>query len=170
MLYPNKIYNKIEDIKIEELVKEGIKAIVLDVDNTLIDKSNVLSSQKEEWIHKAKNAGIQVCILSNTLKKEKVELISKKLDIPYFIFATKPLKRGFKKCMKLFNIEPRQICAIGDQIFTDVLGGNRVGMYTIYVYPISDEDCSITTSIKRPLEKAVINKYLKRKEVINGGI
>lgn len=164
MLYPNEIYNKIEEINIEELIKKGIKGIILDVDNTLIDKSKILSEEKEKWVNEAKQKGLKVCILSNTLKKEKVETLSKKLGIPYYMFAKKPLTGGFKKCIKLFSIAPNEICVIGDQIFTDVLGGNICKMYTIYVHPISEEDYSITTKIKRPFEKIVIKKYLSRKE------
>ena len=164
MLYPNELYNKIEDINIEQLKQKGIKAIIVDVDNTLIDKSKILSKEKEEWIKSAKSNGIKCCILSNTLKKEKVETLSKQLDIPYYMFAKKPLSGGFKKCIKLFELEPREICVIGDQIFTDVMGGNIMQMYTIYVHPISSDDYSITTKIKRPLEKVVIKMFLNRKE------
>ena len=164
MLYPNELYNKIEDINVEELKRKGIKAIILDVDNTLIDKSKVLSKDKEKWVKDAKEKGMKVCILSNTLKKEKVETLSKQLAIPYYMFAKKPLSGGFKKCIKLFKVKPNEICVIGDQIFTDVMGGNFMKMYTIYVNPISPDDYSITTKIKRPFEKIVINKFLNRKE------
>ena len=144
--------------------KNNLKGLILDVDNTLIDKSKILSEEKEKWVNEAKQKGLKVCILSNTLKKEKVETLSKKLDIPYYMFAKKPLTGGFKKCIKLFDIAPNEICVIGDQIFTDVLGGNICKMYTIYVHPISEEDYSITTKVKRPFEKIVIQKYLSRKE------
>ncbi len=166
MLYPNEIYDKLEDVSVEKLINNNIKGVILDVDNTLIDKTTqVLSDAKIKWVKLVIENNIKVCILSNTLKKEKIQYVSKQLGIPYFMFATKPLKRGFKKCIKLFNLQPNQICTIGDQIFTDVLGGNKMGMYTIYVYPINPEDCSITTALKRPLERKIVNKYLKKEGI-----
>lgn len=165
MIYPKKIYDKLEDINIKELLKNSIKGVILDVDNTLIDKeTQVLTEPKTKWVQSLIDNNIKVCILSNTTKKDKVEYVSKQLGIPYFMFATKPLKRGFKKCIKLFNLKADEICAIGDQIFTDVWGGNKMGMYTIYVYPINKKDCSITTTIKRPLERRILNRFLQKRE------
>lgn len=166
MLYPNEIYDKVENINVEKLIESNIKGIILDVDNTLIDKtSDVLPKEKIQWVNKLIDKDIKVCILSNTLKKEKIKYVSKQLNIPFFMFATKPLKRGFKKCVRLFNLPTDQICVIGDQIFTDVLGGNNMGMHTIYVYPINPKDCSITTAIKRPLERKIVNRYLKKEGI-----
>lgn len=162
-LYPNEIYSAIEKIDIKKLKEKGIKGIILDVDNTLIDSSKVLSEEVIKWVENAKEEGMKICILSNTNKKRKVEKVANDLNIPYFMFAIKPMKRGFKKCIELLNLDPKNICAIGDQIFTDVLGGNRMGMYTIYTKPINDKDCSITTTIKRPIEKIVIKKFEKKK-------
>ena len=162
-LYPNEIYSAIENIDIEKLKEKGIKGIILDVDNTLIDSSKVLNQKVIDWVKGAKNLGMKICILSNTNKRKKVEKVANDLDLPYFMFAIKPMKRGFKKCIKLLELEPKNICAIGDQIFTDVLGGNRMGMYTIYTKPINEKDCSITTTIKRPIEKIILKKYEDKK-------
>ncbi len=164
MFYPNEIYEAIEKVNIQKLIDNNIKAVILDVDNTLIDSSKILKQDVINWVNELKRNEIKVCILSNTIKKKKVESIAKQLELEYFMFATKPLKSGFKKCLKLLNEKPENICVIGDQIFTDVLGGNRMGMYTVYTHPINEKDCSITTTIKRPLEKMVIKKYYKKKE------
>jgi len=164
MFYPNKIFNKIEDIDIKFLKDLGIKGVILDVDNTLIDNSKILSEDKYNWVMSLKENGINACILSNTIIKDKVEEVANKLDIKYFMFAKKPLSGGFKRCKKYLNLNSSEICVIGDQIFTDILGGNITKMYTIYVHPISPKDCSITTTIKRPLEKMVVKSYLKRME------
>ena len=85
------------------------------------------------------------------------------MDIPYIRFATKPLKRGFKKAQEYLDIPNENIAAIGDQIFTDVIGANRCKMFSILVEPVDKKDLWMT-KIKRPLENIVIKKYLKSKE------
>ena len=163
MFYPNELYDAIEKIDIQELLKKNIQGMILDVDNTLIDYNRILSNEVINWVKNVKEAGIKVYILSNTIKKRKVEDVSKKLDIPYIMFAKKPSKKGFLECIGKLDMKPENICVIGDQIFTDILGGNRMGMYTIYTKPINKKDCSITTTIKRPFEKIILKKYVQKK-------
>ena len=76
-------------------------------------------------------------------------------------FGTKPLKRGFKKAKEIVNKDYKNIAIIGDQIFTDVIGGNRCKIYTILVEPISSRELFIT-SVKRGVENFIIKKYQKR--------
>ena len=163
LLYPDAMYDRIEDIDIDKLKKLNIKGMILDIDNTLMDKTKILQKPVIDWVEKVKNSGIKVYILTNTNKRKKVEKVVNELKLPYIMIALKPLKRGFKKCLKLLQLEPKEICVIGDQIFTDVLGGNRMGMYTIYTKPINEKDCNIGTALKRPIEKKVIEKYLKER-------
>ena len=93
-LYPNAYFEKVQDITIQFLIKNKIKAMILDVDNTLIDKKENLSEEIINWAKEIKGQGVKLYILSNSNKKQKVEKISKKLDIPYVYFGMKPLKRG----------------------------------------------------------------------------
>jgi HAD superfamily phosphatase (TIGR01668 family) len=102
--------------------------------------------------------------LSNTNNKEKVEKVAKALQIPYKHFAMKPLKRGFKYIQKETNIKPENIAVVGDQIFTDVLGGNRCGMTTILVDPIDDKKDYWYTAWKRPIENKIKNNYKAKEE------
>ena len=97
ILYPKSYFSKVENISIEFLNKNKIKALILDVDNTLIDKQKILSEEIVKWAKELKGQGVKLYILSNSNDKEKLKNISKKLDIPYHRFAMKPLKRGFKK-------------------------------------------------------------------------
>ena len=99
-------------------------------------------------------------ILSNTNKKEKVEMVAKNLEIPYKLFARKPSKSGFMKIQKEINIEPENIGVVGDQIFTDVIGGNRCKMFTILVDPVTPKDYWYT-AWKRPIENKVKQKLKK---------
>ena len=118
----------------------------------------------KEWCNNLKGQGIKFYILSNTNKKQKVEKVSNELDVPYIMFAKKPFKSGFMKVQKELGIENKQIAAVGDQIFTDVIGANRVKMFSILTKPIDKRDI-LVTKIKRPLENLIIKSYLKR----NGG-
>lgn len=158
ILYPKKYFNKITDVDIEFLKKNNIKALILDVDNTLIDTQRKMINGLEQWVDKIKQQKIKLCILSNSNNAQKVRQIAEKLDIVYFYFGMKPLKYGFKKAQKMLNIENKYIAVIGDQIFTDVLGANRSKMFSILVKPISEKDIWITL-LKRPIENKIIQNY-----------
>lgn len=163
-LYPNLYLKKVEDIKIETLIKNKIKLLILDVDNTLIDYYKKLSENVINWAKEMKGQGIKLYILSNTNNEEKVKTVAKKLEIQYKHFAMKPLKRGFKYVQKETNIKPENIAVVGDQIFTDILGGNRSKMFTILVDPINDKKDYWYTAWKRPIENKIKNKYKTKEE------
>ena len=168
-LYPNLYLKKVEDIKIETLIKNKIKLIILDVDNTLIDYYKNLSEEVIKWAKEMKGQGIKLYILSNTNNKEKVKNVAEELDIQYKNFAMKPLKKGFKFIEKQTNIKPENIAVVGDQIFTDVLGGNRSNMFTILVDPIDNKKEYWYTAWKRPIENK-IKKNHKAKEEKNKNV
>ena len=161
-LYPDLYLTNIKEITLELLQKNKIKGLILDVDNTLIDYDKNLLEGAKEWCDNLKQNNIKICILSNTNKVKKVEKVAKILDLEYIYFAHKPNKKGFYKAKELLGIKEEEIATVGDQIFTDVLGGNKVGMFTILTKPIDERDILITR-VKRPFEKVVIGKYLKNK-------
>lgn len=163
-LYPNIYLKKVEDITIETLIKNKIKLLILDVDNTLIDYHKKLSDNVIKWAKEMKGQGIKLYILSNTNNEQKIKKVAQTLQIPYKHFAMKPLKRGFKHIQKEININPENIAVVGDQIFTDVLGGNRSKMFTILVNPINDKKDFWYTAWKRPIENKIKNKYKTKEE------
>lgn len=160
ILYPNAHFNNVREIKIEFLQKNKIKALILDVDNTLIDYDKNLAEETIKWAENLKEKGIKLYILSNSNKKDKVKTVAEKLNIEYDYFAKKPLKMGFKKVQEKLQEKPENIGVVGDQIFTDVIGGNRCKMFTILVEPIAEKDIWITM-LKRPIENAIKNNYKK---------
>lgn len=166
-IYPSEYLEKVEQITIELLEKNKIKALILDVDNTLIDYNRNLSKNVVEWAKKIKEQGIKLYILSNTNHKEKVEEVSKALEIPYRNLAKKPFKAGFLKVQEELKEKPENIGVVGDQIFTDIIGGNRCNMYTILVEPINKKEFWYT-AWKRPIENKIKKKYknkqMKEKE------
>lgn len=161
ILYPKAYFESVKEINIDFLNKNNIKALILDVDNTLIDYDKNLIEGAKQWCDNLKQKGIKICILSNTNKVKKVETVAKILDLEYIYFAHKPNKKGFYKAQKLLGLKPNEIATVGDQVFTDVLGGNRVGMFTILTKPIDKRDITLT-KIKRPFEKIIVNSYLKK--------
>ena len=164
-IYPDKYIDKVEQITIEFLQKNKIKALILDVDNTLIDYNKNLSQSIIDWAKKLKKQGIKLYILSNTNQKEKVEKVAKTLEIPFRNLAKKPLKAGFLKIQKELKEKPENIGVVGDQIFTDILGGNRCNMFTILVEPIDPKDFWYT-AWKRPIENK-IKKEIKKRNSFN---
>lgn len=161
LLTPNMQVRKITDITIEMLKENNIKGMILDVDNTLIDLDRVPLVGIKEWIDNMKNEGIEFCIASNSLKKNKIEKVAKMLDIPYVHFSVKPTKIGLKKAKQILGIENSEnIAEVGDQVFTDVLGTNRMKMFSILTEPLCEEKVKIN-NLKRKLEKRVLKNRNK---------
>lgn len=160
-VYPKLYCKKVTDITVEYLKENNIKALILDVDNTLLDFDLNIINGLEEWYKNIKENNIKCMILSNSNKLKKVKMVADLLEIPFIIFATKPLKRGFIKAQKELDIPNENIAVVGDQIFTDVIGANRSKMYSILVEPIAKKDIWMT-KIKRPIEELIIKKYLKK--------
>lgn len=163
IFYPNGYFNKVSEISLEYLKENNIKGLILDVDNTLIDYYRNISEETVKWANNLKQNGIKMCILSNSEKKDKVKAVAEKLGLEYSYFGMKPLKRGFKKAKRMLGLENCEIAAIGDQIFTDVIGANRIKMFSILVEPIEEKDIWVTR-LKRPIENYIKKKYLKTKE------
>ncbi len=158
LLTPNMQVRKITDITIEMLKENNIKGMILDVDNTLIDLDRVPLVGIKEWMDNMKNEGIKFCIASNSLKKDKIEKVAKMLDIPYVHFSAKPTKIGLKKAKQILGIEnSKNIAEVGDQLFTDVLGTNRMKMFSILTEPLCEEKVKIN-NLKRKLEKRVLRR------------
>lgn len=162
IVYPKAHFNRVEQITIEFLQRNKIKALILDVDNTLIDYQKNMSESVEKWAKEMKGQGIKLYILSNTNHKEKVEKVSKRLNVPYHNLAKKPFKSGFLKVQRELQEEARRIGVVGDQIFTDIIGGNRCHMFTILVEPINEKDFWYT-AWKRPLENRIKQRYQKQR-------
>lgn len=158
ILYPSAHFDKVEQITTEFLQEHKINALILDVDNTLIDYQRKMGESIVEWAKEIKSQGIKLYILSNTNHKEKVEEVAKRLEIPYRNLAKKPFRAGFLKVQKELQEKPENIGVVGDQIFTDIMGGNRCHMFTILVEPIDKKDFWYT-AWKRPLENKIKSRY-----------
>ncbi len=157
ILKPDMCFLSVEEIDFTKLKEKNVEFIMLDLDNTLIDFYKNLKESTIEWVNKAKENGFKVFILSNTNKYKKVSMAAEALNIPFINNARKPLKKGFKKAIKEFNIIPEKTAMVGDQVLTDVVGANKMNMVSVYVNPISKKE-HFYTSWKRPLEAWILKK------------
>lgn len=158
--FPDYYFKSVESIPFEVIDKEGIKAIIFDMDNTLVDYKYKYNEELEKWILELKKKNIKFCILSNTPRRKKLKSIGEKLGMQYISNASKPWSKGFKKALEILDESKQNTAIIGDQVFTDIWGGNRFGIKTILVSPITKHEFFITR-IKRPLERYVIKNYDK---------
>jgi HAD superfamily phosphatase (TIGR01668 family) len=137
LLRPGRICGSILDVSLQELSRTGIKGIIIDIDNTLTEwHSPILPEGAAAWLEQAGREGIQLCFVSNNSARRARD-VADKAGIPFVAKAQKPRRRSFKKAMEIMGTTPGQTAVIGDQLFTDILGGNRMGMLTILVTPIS---------------------------------
>ena len=160
-VYPSLYLDSVKNINPTWLKKNNIKGLILDVDNTLIDYYRNLVDGAEKWCEELKNEGIKCIILSNSNKRSKVEEVAEKLNIDYIMFAKKPLKSGFKRALSKLELKPEEVAVVGDQLFTDVIGAKRMNMFSILVKQVGEKDIFIT-KLKRPIENAIIKKYLEK--------
>lgn len=148
--------NSLDLISVEKLVKDGIQGLIIDLDNTMTPWNDVKVGPKvEAWFVKVKQAGIRACVVSNNSKRQRVAIVADRLGIPFVFRATKPRRRAFRAGLALLETGQMDTAVIGDQLFTDILGGNRLGLYTILVTPINDREF-IGTRFMRQMEKVLI--------------
>ena len=145
--------------KLKEVKK--IRGIIVDLDNTLIAWGRKeIDSKINDWIKEAKRLKLKFCIVSNTRSK-RVAQFAEIFKIPYSSNSFKPFNSPFNKAIEVLNTAPSETVVIGDQIFTDIWGGNRLKLLTILVVPIVKKD-SLGTFFHRSLEKIIISFWLKR--------
>lgn len=162
MISPNIYVDSIHDIALDELKKSQIKGFILDLDNTItLWNSNEISMQVEEWFKTIKSMGFKACILSNNGEKRIVQ-VAQQLNIPFIHRAAKPNPRSFLRAVRLMGLQREETAVIGDQLFTDMLGGNRAGLFTILVVPLDRREF-IGTKISRLMEKLVMHKIRRQK-------
>ncbi|MFJ8245571.1 YqeG family HAD IIIA-type phosphatase [Peribacillus asahii] len=164
LFLPSEQIKSIFDITPEDLKKRGIKGIITDLDNTLVEWDRPNATRKlMEWFDQMREHGILVTIVSNN-NEQRVRAFSDPLRIPFIYRAKKPLTTAFKKACVQMGLKREETVVVGDQLLTDVFGGNRGGFHTILVIPVSQSD-GINTKINRFFERKIMSA-LKRKGMI----
>ena len=165
-MYKADMYKKdIFSINYDKLKKIGIKVLVYDLDNTIIEKKkNVIDDKVKELFNKLKN-DFKIIIISNTWNKKKIEYVSDELDVSYIMNARKPFKYGYKKAKLSYNSS--DICMIGDQLLTDVGGAKKMGYYCCLVDPLHQSEL-IFTKFNRLIEYFIFKRLNKKYNIRRG--
>lgn len=154
---PNYVFNSIADISLGFLEKEGIKALILDLDNTLTTHNNPIPKPEiMSWLNGMKASGLPMMIVSNN-HYERVKPFADALGLPFVPDGKKPSSKGYNEACKRIGLDKSQIAAVGDQIFTDVLGCKLTGIRSIFTYPIEYET-GFWFRVKRALERPLLPK------------
>lgn len=163
-LEPTLLAKAVWEVDLEELAARGVRGVILDLDNTIAywNDREVLPRARE-WIARAKESGLGVCLVSNAFRGSRVKAVAEELGIAYVRRAGKPFGAGYRRAMKEMNTSPAETCIIGDQVFTDILGGNRLGVTTILVEPLAPRE-SPHTRLIRLIERPLRRRWARRIE------
>ena len=158
ILLPDIKLNRITDITVELLSEYNISALLLDVDNTMsTHHGTVLIDGLLEWIKKMQDGGIELLVLSNS-KKKRIKPFAERIGLPFIALGCKPLPIGYLRGIRRLHKKRSNVAIVGDQIFTDIIGGNFVGIKTIMLTLIKLED-GWSFKVRRKLENKIIAKY-----------
>jgi uncharacterized protein len=158
---PDQHVKSILDIDPKELQVRGIKGIITDLDNTLVEWDRPNATPKViKWFEEMEKNHIKVTIVSNN-NETRVKSFSDPLKISFIYRAKKPLAHAFHRAAKQMNVKTEETVVIGDQLLTDVLGGNRGGFHTILVVPVAQTD-GVATKFNRMIERKILNWFRKK--------
>lgn len=161
MLTPEYLFKDITRITPEFLRQQGIRALLLDVDNTLTAHgSQQLSQPVAAWLEQMKARGIRMVIVSNNLRR-RVEPFARQLGLDYISMGCKPLPGGLARARRRLGVGRREIALVGDQLFTDRLAGWLYGIRVLVVQPMT-RDIKKGILFRRKLEKPFIQKYFRQ--------
>ncbi len=160
---PHRIAKSVTEIDPAQLKEQGIQGVILDLDNTLVKWAQEdLSEEVTAWVQSLRDNNLKFCLLSNSVISKRVDRVAEKFGCINIRKARKPSRDGFNRAMKAMSSAAQTTAIIGDQMFTDIWGGNRVGIYTIMVQPMSKGEFIYTRYVSRPPERLLIRYFKKR--------
>ncbi len=158
---PDHYYDTIYEVTPALLKAEGVRGLILDIDNTLVTYDDADPTPPVlRWVKEMQENGISLAFVSNNSKRERVERFNR----PFSFFAAaksgKPGTKQVRAALKYMGISAAEACVIGDQVFTDIFAGKRLGTRSVLVKPIKDKT-TLFFRFKRKLEVPVIRRYYK---------
>jgi HAD superfamily phosphatase (TIGR01668 family) len=148
-LRPSLYVSSVYAIRLDGLWERGIRGIIVDLDNTLLAwDSDGIAPELRKWVDRVRARGFRLCVVSNN-GAGRVSRVADALSIPGIARAGKPRRRAFHQAMRVMGTAPDTTAVIGDQLFTDVLGGNRLRLLTILVVPIAGREYWSTRLVRR---------------------
>jgi len=162
LLTPKQIVNRIWEVDPAALAGAGVRGLVLDLDNTLTEWNRPqFVAGVQDWLAAARQAGLGLCIASNAAGESRVQALADRVGAHCIVRAGKPRRGAYLRAAERMGTSPQSTAVIGDQIFTDILGGNRAGMTTILVRPFNRRDFP-ATKVMRVLEWFVLRWLARR--------
>ncbi len=144
MLGPHRFAPRLAQVSLDSLVAGGIRGLIVDLDNTLLGfRESELAEEHLAWVRDALSRGLGVVMLSNNFS-ERVTMVANALGVKCIPNALKPLPFSFLRAKRMLKLGRREIAVVGDQLFTDVLGGRMCGFYTVLTEPIENKDFAVT--------------------------
>lgn len=159
--YPDHYVSSAYQIPYEELYKKGIRGLLFDIDNTLVEHGKPATEKAVELMQRLKSIGFRVCLISNN-KEARVKMFNEKIQAEYVYKAGKPKRSGYQAAMEKLGTDAKTTVFVGDQLFTDVWGAKRTGIESYLVEPI-DRHEEIQIVLKRYLERPVLYFYKREK-------
>ena len=158
--YPVEYVDSSYEINYQRLYQKGYRGVLFDIDNTLVKHGEPANRRAIRLFKYLKQQGFKICLVSNN-KEPRVSGFAKQVDAGFIYKAGKPSRKGFRKAMQLIGTDEKTTLSIGDQIFTDIYGANRSGIYSILVKPIAKKE-EIQIVFKRYLERIVLFFYKRQ--------
>ena len=169
LLTPSLRVATIYDLPLDWLKTKSIRAIVTDLDNTLVPwRDYKVADQLSGWFKELHGLGYRTVILTNARPSPTIKKMSEDLGTQLVIGARKPVQRFFREALAKVDAVPAETCVIGDQVFTDVLGGNLLGCYTVLVDRIGDREF-IGTRFMRIFERMVLRRLSSTNPIAEPG-
>lgn len=154
---PDMYQKSIYSIDYDKLKERGIKCLLIDLDNTLVSPFVKKPNDRiKELFNELKEKGFQIIIFSNALNR-RIKPFKEELCVEAISFACKPKIKKYKKLLEEKHLNESEVAMIGDQLLTDIVGGNKVGITTILINPVSSKD-NFPTNISRLYERHIMKK------------
>jgi hypothetical protein len=160
--YPDEYLDSTYVIDFEMLYQKGYRGVIFDIDNTLVPHGAPADERAKALFARLKKIGFSCCLISNN-QRPRVEMFNRDIQVKFIEDAHKPSTKNYRKAMELMGTDTSNTLFVGDQLFTDVYGANRTGIYSILVKPIHPKE-EIQIVLKRYLEKIVLFFYHRQKK------
>lgn len=154
---PDEYYASVLSIEPRALVERGFKGVLLDVDNTLMPRTDAqVPARMADWVQRCQEAGLATLVLSNSFQDRVLGAVEQ-LGTQFIGKAMKPLPGGYRKACRQLGLHPQELVMVGDQTYTDILGAHLAGMHAILVQPLGSVDLG-HTRLLRKLDRIILHK------------
>ncbi|MBR3933067.1 MAG: HAD-IIIA family hydrolase [Clostridia bacterium] len=160
--YPYEYADSVFSIDYNKLYALGYRAVIFDIDNTLVHHGEDSTPEIDRLFIEIHNSGLKTLLLSNN-DTPRIERFLKNIDSPYIADADKPNPNGYYKALEMLEVKKEEAVFVGDQVFTDICGANKVGMANILVKFLRYES-ETKIGKKRTLEKYILKFYKMKKK------